>query len=235
MKKYSKDKCVVFDNEYHTYHLNGKRLTSVSKLIRSYKNEFDSDKMAEKTAKKLGITKQEVLNRWKQKADLSRKTGNIIHSALEKYVLIKQFTNNEEYSKLNTLNSFINDMFESNRLIPIETEYIVYNDFFAHQIDLICKDSDNNVFIFDLKTNEEITSKSYGKSMKNELYLLEDSTLIEYYLILNIDKILIKDFKIKDMYLIHLKESNYEFIKVPELDSKQLDIIRKILSKPLLP
>lgn len=233
MKKYSKDKCVVFDTEYHTYHLNGKRLTSLSKFIKHYKNDFDADKMAEKTAKKLGITKEQVLNNWKNKADLSRKTGNVIHSALENYVLTKQFTENNEFSKLNTLNSFINDLFETNRLVPLETEFIVYNEFYAHQIDLIAKDLDDNIFIFDLKTNDEISSNSYGKNMKNELYYLEDSTLIEYYLILNIDKILLKDYKVKGMYLIHLKNDDYEFIKVPELDEKQLTIVKNILNKPL--
>lgn len=233
MKKYSKDKCVVFDTEYHTYHLNVKRLTSISKLIKSYKNEFDSDKMASKIAKKLGITKEQVLTNWKNKADLSRKTGNAIHSALEKYVLTKKITNDSEFSKLNTLNTFINDLFETNRLTPLETEFIVYNEFYAHQIDLIAKDSDNNIFIFDLKTNDEISSNSYGKSMKNELYYLEDSTLIEYYLILNIDKILLKEYNIKGMYIIHLKNDNYEFLKVPDLDLKQLEIVKQILNKPI--
>lgn len=230
MKKFSKDKCVVFDTEYHTYHLNGKRLKSISSFIKSFKNEFNSDLQAEKTAKKLGISKEEVLNKWKQKADLSRKTGNAIHLALEKYVLTKQLTENNEFAKLNTLNAFINDMFETNRLIPIETEYIVYNENYAHQIDLICKDLDNFIYIFDLKTNEEISSNSYGKNMKNELSFLSDSTLIEYFLILNIDKILLKEMDIKGMYLIHLKENDYELIKVPLLDNKQLEIVNKLLT-----
>ena len=231
MKKYSKDKCVVFDTEYHTYHLNGKRLISLSKFIKNYKNEFDSDKMATISAKKLGITKQEVLNKWKEKADLSRKTGIVIHSALENYVLTKQFTKNNVFNKLNTLNLFINDFFETNRLTPIETEFIVYNQYYAHQIDLIAKDLDGNVFIFDLKTNDQISSNSYGKTMKNELSYLDDSTLIEYYLILNIDKILIKDYNIKGMYIIHLKNDEYELLKVPDLDSKHLEIINLSLNK----
>ena len=88
MKKYSKDKCVVFDTEYHTYTLDDKvKLKSVTKIISKFKNAFDSDFFAEKVAKRDKKTKEQVLFEWKEKSDKSCEVGTLVHSIIENYIL----------------------------------------------------------------------------------------------------------------------------------------------------
>lgn len=158
--KYSNDKRVVFNNKDHSYFLGKKKLISVTTFLSKFKNKFDSDFHSKRIAKKEGVSQKEILDKWKEKAFKSTEIGTAIHQVFEDYV-------NNKYSKIqgvlkfeiNDIDinylidftkkykvalSFINDFFETKRLIPVCSEMIVYNEKLAGQIDLICKDKDNN-------------------------------------------------------------------------------------------
>lgn len=227
--KYSKNKKVSFDSGTHSYFLKDKKLTSVTTLINNFKNEFDSDFWSKKIAKKENTTQEIILKKWKDKAFKSTEIGTAIHKIFEDYRNVNYCVTNGklefEYNKLNAefmedFNlkkevslKFINDFFVTKRLIPIESEFIVYNDFLAGQLDMICKDQECNFYILDFKTNEKIDTYSYGKRMKGIFSHLDDASYFHYCLQLSIYKRMLKEYDIKKIFLVHITAEKYEFIE----------------------
>jgi len=227
--KYSKNKKVSFDSGTHSYFLKDKKLTSVTTLINKFKNEFDSDFWSKKIAKKENTTQEAILKKWKDKAFKSTEIGTAIHKIFEDYTNVNYCVTNGklefEYNKLNPEFSedfnlkkevslkFINDFFLTKRLIPVESEFIVYNDFLAGQLDMICKDQEGNFYILDFKTNEKIDTYSYGKSMKGIFSHLDDASYFHYCLQLSIYKKMLKEYDIKKIFLVHITAEKYEFIE----------------------
>lgn len=227
--KYSKDKKVSFDQETHSYFFKGKKLTSVTTILKKFKNDFDSDYWSKKIAEKENTTQEIILKKWREKAFKSTEIGTAIHKIFEDYVNQKySFLNGVLVFDYNNLDPnfliefnmkkevslrFIKDFFITNRLTPLETEFIVYNDFLAGQIDMICKDVDENFYIIDFKTNEKIEANSYGKKMKGVFNDLNDSSFYHYCVQLSIYKKILKKYDIKKMYLIHITTEKYQFIE----------------------
>lgn len=230
--KISKDKSVVFDSVNHTYHLNGKKLTSVTQFISQFKNKFDSDYWSKKIALRDDKTQEQVLKEWSDKAKKSCDIGTAIHKIFEDYIdnkfcilsdeIVIDFIDLEiEYltdflPKSKVAIQFIKDYFITKRLIPIHTEYIVYNDYLAGQVDLICQDKNGNYYILDFKTNDKIETKSYGKNLNGKLSDIPDSTYYHYSLQLSIYKQMFNE-KVDKLYIIHIRHDKYEFIECVDI------------------
>lgn len=230
--KYSKDKSVVFDSVNHTYHFKGKKLISVTTFINQFKNKFDSDYWSKKIALRDNKTQEQVLKEWNDKAKKSCDIGTAIHKIFEDYINGEFSILNNEYNfnevdldieylidfipKSKVAIQFIKDYFETKRLIPIHTEYIVYNDYLAGQVDLICQDKNGNYYILDFKTNDKIETKSYGKNLNGKLSEIPDSTFYHYSLQLSIYKQMFKD-NVDKLYIIHIKPDKYEFIECVDI------------------
>lgn len=230
--KYSLDKSVAFDSVSHTYTKNGKKLISVTSFIAKFKNEFDSDYWSNKIALMDNKTQKEVLTEWKEKAKKSCDIGTAIHKIFEEYIngnfavlnneIIIDFINLDiDYildfmPKSKVAIQFIKDYFVTKRLIPVYTEFIVYNDFLAGQVDLICKDKDDNFYILDFKTNEKIEINHYNKYLNGVLKDIPDSTFYHYSLQLSIYKQMFKK-EVKGLYLIHITQEKYNFIQCVDI------------------
>lgn len=231
--KYSNDKRVRFLTETHSYFLGEKKLESVTTFISKFKNKFDSDFYSKKIAERENKTQEQVLNEWKEKANKSCEIGTAIHKIFEDYTEGKySFLNNEIsidlfdikpeyfvefYNKSIIATNFIKDFFLTKRLMPVYSELIVYNEFIAGQVDMICKDQKGNFYIIDFKTNSKIDKNSYGKSMKGIFKIYDDSTYYHYCIQLSIYKKLFKEKEIKKIYLIHITEKNYELIECEDV------------------
>lgn len=214
--KYSKDGKVKFDESSHTYWLGDKKLTSVTTYISKYKAFFDSDAISEKYARKHGRTKEDVLLEWKQKADASCEMGTFIHAIFEDYILGNEIKTSDDYPKSKVAIKIIDDLFKTNRLTPVETEYIVYNDELAGQIDCIAKNHQNEYFILDWKTNKEIKFDNRWQSMTGRFSHLDDCSFNHYSLQLNTYKSMCKEYNIKSCFIVHLEEDNYKIIPTDE-------------------
>jgi hypothetical protein len=216
--KISKDGKVIFNEESHTYIRleDSKILKGVTGLISKYKNPFDKDPFAEKYCLKNGLIKEDVLEEWDMKGKVSRNQGHVIHKIFEDYIntgkIIKPCIYNNELQA----ERFIKNFFLTGRLIPVETEMIVYNDSIASQIDFIAKTPEGDHFIFDPKTNKEIEKNSYGKMMLAPFNHVPDASFYHYSIQVSIYKILCKEYDIKQCFIIHINDSGYDFIK-PEL------------------
>jgi len=233
--KYSNDKSVVFDSESHTYTKKNKKLISVTTFISKFKNEFDSDFFSKKIALRDNKTQEQVLKEWSEKAKKSCEIGTAIHKIFEDYInnnysviadeLVFDFLElNDSYflefkEKSIIAIQFIKDFFITKRLIPVYTEYIVYDENLAGQIDLICKDKNDNYYILDFKTNEKIETYSYNKKMKGIFYFLNDSSYYHYSLQLSIYKNMFYK-EVKKLFLVHILKDKYEFIECEDIFTK---------------
>lgn len=215
--KYSHDKKVVFNDDDHTYFLGDKRLTSVTQYLSKYKPVFDSDLIAGKYAKKHGLKKESVLKMWKDKGDLACEIGTFVHSIFEDYINGNMININDEYKKCYVAENIITDIFKSGRLTPIETEYIVYDDKLAGQIDCIAKDKSGKYYILDWKTNSKITFNNRWQKMLSPYDNLDDCSYNHYSMQLGIYKQLCKEYKIDSCYIVHIDETSYKFHKTNDI------------------
>ncbi len=230
--KCSIDKSVVFDSGSHTYTKNGKKLISVTTFINQFKNKFDSDYHSKRIAEKQGVSQEEILKLWSDKAKKSCDIGTAIHKIFEDYIdgkfcvlgneIVIDFVDLEIehlvdfYPKSKVAIQFIKDFFVTERLIPVYTEYIVHNDNLAGQVDLICKDKEDNYYILDFKTNDKIETFSYNKKMLGVFSEINDCNFYHYSLQLSIYKKMI-DKDVKGMFLVHITPDKYNFIECVDI------------------
>jgi ATP-dependent exoDNAse (exonuclease V) beta subunit len=212
--KYSKDGMVSFDKETHTYYKGEKRLTGVTSFIFKYKQPFDSDKIAEKYAKKHKLNKEDVLKQWEEESLRSVTHGIAVHEIIENYcetglIKLKNISDKEKVAI-----KFIDEIFKTKRLIPVEVEKIVYNDVVASQIDCIAKNEKGEYFILDWKTNKSISKFSYNKFMLPPFNNIPDSNFYHYSLQLSIYKQLCTDYNITNCYIIHFDNEDYNIIEI---------------------
>tara|TARA_R110000851_G_scaffold237390_1_gene390222 strand:+ start:2478 stop:3140 length:663 start_codon:yes stop_codon:yes gene_type:complete len=216
MKK-SKDNKVEFHEDTHSYILEGKKLTSVTKYISEFKAPFDTERIAGDYARKRALTKEYVIKMWKDKAEKSCKIGTYIHSVFEDYIL-NVYHKSKDYPKKESAYSVIDDLFKSGRLTPVEAEYIVYNEKYAGQIDCIAKNKKGEHFILDWKTNNKIDFFNNWQKMLGKYSCFDDCSFNNYSIQLNAYRELCKDYDIKACYIVHITDNGYKFIKVKDLN-----------------
>ena len=219
MVKYSKDGKVIFDPEKHTYLLGNKYLKGVTSFISEYKNKFDSDKIAEAYAKKYGRVKEEVLAEWEAKAKYSCDQGTAVHNIFEDWINKKTISPSGIYPKEKIASKFIKDIFLTGRLEPVESEYIVYNEVLASQIDLIARNKAGDHFIFDWKTNDKISKTSFNdQRMLPPFSDYPDCSFYHYSLQVTLYEKLCIDYDIKGSYIVHIGSEDYSILKAEKIN-----------------
>ena len=78
---------IEFNEKYHIYKLNGKRLKSVSSLLKQVTSPFDRDLIAARKAAKMTregnpTTAQELIVAWEEKGEKSRNLGTMVHQII---------------------------------------------------------------------------------------------------------------------------------------------------------
>lgn len=219
MKTSNDGKC-LFDESKHKYFVDGKELTGVTTYISKFKNKFDIDLVAENYARKHGLNKDELIQKWKQEGEISIKNGTSVHSVFENYILSNKVIFNGITEKEKVAEKFINEIFESEKLEPVQCEYLIYSTELglASMIDCIAKNKNGEYFILDWKTNKRIEKKSYGKYMLNPYSKYPDASFYHYSLQLSLYKKMLTDYQIKDCYIVHIGEADYSFIKYEQIN-----------------
>ena len=231
-----------FDEDHH-YEYKGKRVgISVTKLIEEYTQEFDSQAVAERVAKKQGKLVQEVLDEWEYKNKFSCNKGTNGHNWVqsrwnkEKFVPI-EFDDSEEFNLscikvYNQGTNFYNDY--KDRLEHLADEYIIGDNTYsvASAVDhLFINKLTGGLVLVDYKTNSDIhKNEKYAKKMKAPLNNIKDDSIHHYYIQLSIYKYLIEKhtpLKIEEMFIVWFSENNenYEILDIPYLKKE----VEKIL------
>lgn len=212
--KFSTDNVVSFnpDNHVYTNVVTGKKLESVTTYINRFKEPFNAEEQAVKFAEKRGLDPEKLLREWEVKGVESRTAGTAAHFVFENYFLTGRVESSGLHKKEETAVKIIKDFFLTKRLIAVYCEHIVYDEERAGQIDMVAKDRNNNHFILDWKTNNEIKTNGYGRLMKPPFDNMPDASFYHYSLQIKLYTEMIKE-KIQGSWIVHLKENGYQFLK----------------------
>lgn len=203
---------------------------SGTSVVSKYYEKFIANKYNTlKTEKKLGITHEEVIELWNNKAKISTDRGTAIHLFIERMLLgeINNETLNLFDEETNNIIKFLKDyklLSKKKKKYPIlHTEDILYDDIneFAGQSDLVLEYKDY-LEIMDWKTNEktieELTTSYKGKKMLHEFNWLEDTTFNHYVLQLSLYSVFAEKMynkPVKSITIVHINKEVNAY-KVPD-------------------
>ena len=242
---------IKFEENWHSYKVNGKRLTSVTKLIKSLKHEQDWGEIAEKYALKNGETAEYWSEKWRQEGALASEKGTEFHKYAENALIGKVY--DIDIKKLEAITKECNlidgydpkkvmakmkmmwDVFWAsacNSLVPVRSEFIVGCEELgvAGMLDQLFWNKKAGEFqIWDWKTNKKIGLSNKFQKFKAPLQHLDECEFIEYSLQIGIYKYIIEKhlgIKIGDCYICHFNENNDTFkpIKVRDM-RKEIELI----------
>lgn len=232
---------ITFTEAGHTYiDTNNNKYTSVTTLIHKAFPQFDADRIAGLKAKKLGITKEELLLEWETKGFVARTNGTRLHEFAENYIINKtdlyEANDINEKIKFNCAKNIIdklNDLFNPELSEP---EKLVFSPSFkiAGSIDWLMKINNNNYIILDWKIlSKELSKEGFNNQTGIILPTLniQDSNFWHYALQLQIYENILKaenyinpNAKVS-RYLIVWNESKFELTKMPDLYSEAWALI----------
>ena len=184
------DSIIYYDDE-HRYvdEDTGEEFESVTRFIHRFEQEFDSDKHSARVAKRDGKTQEQVLQEWKDKADVACDYGTDIHWFMEQMFLAPGriiIPKNEDERKLLEAYHKTKQLELNGDVYP---EQIIYNKTYkiAGQSDLIHVVPNNQFDVGDWKTNEKFKYYSpYNQYLKHPLSHLSQCEYNTYCLQLSL-------------------------------------------------
>jgi hypothetical protein len=169
---------VVFNKENHTY-LNpetNRFYRSVSKVLSLYKEPFNRDLMAERTAKKTGKTTQQVIEQWSNINKNACDKGHTVHDIIEQYIKTGKIIDSSMIFALE-------NVFEVSDFQSVKSEQILFNDEYeiAGTSDIIADVDDKHFDVYDFKTNKNfLLHNKYGTYLKFPLNNLQQCHYNDY-------------------------------------------------------
>lgn len=244
---------IRFISKNHSYKIGSEIAKySVTKLLKKYEKPFETDKMADRVARKRGVLKEDVLKEWDFKRDYSTHKGSEFHLFAENFLQRKQISIDDKAIKTflseRGENLFVKDYYDEVTLliknflqfydwwkkdhILVKTEFVI-----GDKTASVCGTIDNlsynkktkQLAIFDYKTNKKIgTSNQYGNKLLSPFEYLEECELVKYSLQLWLYKHMIEKnttFKVDPPCIVWVADNNgYQLI--PTLDvSKEVEYI----------
>jgi len=241
--------------------------TSVTTWIHTNFEKFDADKIIDKMMKAkswnsknkyFGMTKKQIKDQWSQNGKDVSSQGTLLHFYIEQFMNLNCFDKPQcsHFDLKEILLSttpfsdpiiesiewqyFINYIEMFPHLIPYRTEWTIYDTELkiAGSIDMVYKNSDGTLMIYDWKRCKDITkNNTFNKyAITPCLDTVPDTNFWHYSLQLNIYKyILEKNYGVivSKLYLVQLHPSskNYNLIKVPDLTNTIILLVQDRLSK----
>ena len=166
------DSNITLNRETHTYNLKTNKsleFISVTTFVSKFFEKFEAEKIASKlagTLKYQNMTKEDILEQWKDSAD----HGTKVHEEIENYILTK--TQASEAKALQGINWLKKYALKSN--FSIYPEVMIYSEELnlSRTIDLLLHDKNSNKYtIMDWKTSKKIPVKSYINKMGIHFFL----------------------------------------------------------------
>lgn len=207
-----KDPKFIFDEPSHRYTYEGDQFISVTTFLHHFKSEFDADKWAQIKADQEGITKEEMLARWKEKSDNSCILGTKVHSYIEYFYNGENPVKPTEKDVLSRVDKF-HRVHESrlHKLTPLAQELRVFSKKWkiAGTIDALFYKGDF-LYVLDWKTNGLFKTANHPKGCYQKLkYPFDDMYDNEhslYSLQLSLYRLILEEYGIEthDSFLIHI-------------------------------
>ena len=188
---------LTFEEKEHKYFVKGNPIkTSVSGLISEFYEHFDADAVAPFSAKKAGVTTEEILRQWAEINQESRDRGHRVHNFGELYQFdrsLKPSCPQEE-----AIVAFWASLPE--HIIPVAAELRMYHfeHFFAGTADIILFDTKTQTYIIaDYKTNKDLFKNYKGKTMLAPFTALLDCPLNHYVIQLSYYQLLLEQIGVR--------------------------------------
>jgi hypothetical protein len=236
---------ITFVEKSHTYLIDGTatNCVSVTGVIKKFKPIFNVEEAANRVAKRLNVSVQDVRNDWEINNQLSTTLGSIVHKYIENFYSNKKIPIEQtlisnvlgKYEKhillqkipklISYFHEFHNDFIH---LIGAKTEFVIgdiNNTKICGMVDLLCYNEKTDTFeIIDFKTNKKIkTASAYKTKMISPFNDLPDCELAHYTIQLNTYRYIIEKYtnlKITGLKIVWLNSDN-ETYKIFELDDIQ--------------
>ena len=204
-----------FNKELHEYSDNGVQYQSTSEWVDQFHKPFPADLIANKIAKRDGVTKEFVLGEWSLKAEMMRDYGNAGHRAVEYFIKYGKYPDQKNLAYI--VEKFEETYNEAN----FHSEIIAYDKErkIAGTIDILEALGNKEVNILDLKFNGDIHKKPKGKLL-TPFNDLSDSKINIYRLQLSMYKHLCESMglKVKELRLLWWTGTEFEVIPLEEID-----------------
>jgi len=230
-KELAKFRNIKYYDEPHKYYIGEQELISGTAFVGMYKEKFDSEGQAVKSAKKKGVSVEEMLAEWDFKGEFSRTKGTLLHNYAENHWQNKIFPIDyalyEEKFGAGLMKGRLDEcirMFHEfysescNALVPIALELVVGDAELGvgGMVDgLFWNQKHGELQIWDWKTSKEIAEYSkYKKRLKVPINFLQDCELNTYSIQLNLYKYIIEkntNLKIGRCYLVHIHEEQERY------------------------
>lgn len=224
--KHPLDSTISFRASDHLYIVKGVCLESVTTFVSNCFPKFNTELHAKQKAEALGISVQEVIEKWEQKGKESRDLGTAMHKKIENYYQGIDSANDDTF---NLFRIFANNI----KLVPYRTEWAVYDWEYklAGTIDFV--DYQNGEYtIYDWKRSDKIIANGmpiktnkYGEKGNYPLEHIDNSPYYHYALQLSLYKfILERNYGIKvdklRLGIFHPTYSKPYLLEVPYLESE---------------
>lgn len=227
IKSYFKD--LEFNEEQHKYSLRGRdvNLTSVSHKIKDFVIPFDTLGNAERVAKREGVTTEEILKRWKNKADKACSLGTKVHLFGELYNGTQKPTNGYEEAIVKFFS-----------IVPKHIDLLInelqmYSEEFgiAGTADLIFLNSNTNKLVIgDFKSNTDLFKNFKGQTLLKPFDNILDSPYGKYILQLSFYQLMLEQtgYEVENRFLIWLKPNGtYTCHNLPDVSKELLNELIK--------
>lgn len=232
---------MIFYEDTHKYVDNDIEYTPVTYLLKTFQQWVDWDKEAEKKAKKLGISKEELKQQWKDKADKAAAKGTAFHKVMEdKYlksdsILVSDTSCSVSYTPTNMGVKEDKEMKLKDN--TVYTEKLIWSRIYK-----VCGTADlvevvnGKIHVKDYKTNEKLDKESWkhpvlgSKKLKFPVSSLDDCSFNIYQLQLNVYMYMLlqanRNLEMGTMEILHIKfkEDGSHDIEVHKVKDLQKEV-----------
>jgi len=228
---HQRDSEIEFQEEGHKYTVRGKGgYTSCTTWVKNFFPKFNAsliiDKMMSRPdwpqSKYFGKTKQDIIQGWNDNGKMASTYGTQMHQVIEDYYNGKIYEcDKPEYA------FFQRFLLDHDHLEPYRTEMRVFDETLglSGSIDMLFRNADGTMSIFDWKFSKEIQYKNdYGKIGFGPAQELDDCNVSHYSLQLNVYRTILErnySCKIKEMCLVFMHRDlsdTYLKVYVPVID-----------------
>lgn len=219
--RHPRNERVTFDAESHTYTLDGKQVSGVTKWLSSFGKGFNSMKVAKKLTsyhpKYRHLEPQDLLDIWQEAQDY----GNVLHDMV-------QYSVNDGLESNMVESSNMKAVLELYGLTPLFSEWVIFDEriSMASAIDLICLNQKGQLVIVDLKTMEKDIEVDAYEDVKMSIPVqnLPDSKYYKYCLQVSLYyKWLTELYGLdvcEDLFILHMNGERCELIKAENLQKE---------------
>jgi ATP-dependent exoDNAse (exonuclease V) beta subunit len=237
---YNNDPGFKFDPYKHEYTYNGKRFISVTRLISSFHEEFDTEGLSKKQAEKTGQTQEQILKLWKDTNDRAKFIGSTTHDWIEKYFNKTYQDLPNDLEVIDRINKF-NFAFGKwlHKLSPVTFEQRIFSKKWkiAGTIDSLFLYKDK-IIMLDWKTNKLFTDDNqYEGRYQKLLSPFQDfykNHFNEYSIQVSLYKLILKEIgiEIKACYLLHIgPDSEAKMYTAKDFTTILEDYLAKLLEE----